>query len=168
MRQIFYSPAIVISASRVPSQLMKYKEVGFSECDKGKFVVVAKGENEAAVYGLLWRGSDIVSSLFMVKDHNDLQHEDIPRVLKDLGRVEEKEELILGGGFLLAEHEKKVLRVAGASATFGYAPGFMMQEGLKFEGYTIDVEFSLSAGPSFKKTDDVRDWFVKNEIRVDE
>lgn len=168
MATLTYHKPGLYSGRREMGQWFKYKEVDLTECDKGKYVVAATGESEALIMGLLWRGTEILAASFLIKEHNELGHENVLKVLAEMGKSCPKETVILGGGMLIAEHDAKVIRVVSQSGSFGYVPSFMIEEGFSVPDYKIEIEIRReAAGPEFRKSADVLEWFGKNGIAVE-
>jgi hypothetical protein len=132
--------------------------------EAGVFEVKASGDGVKA-YGLLFiHNDDALNGI------DSIHHKQVCRILKRLLHIrKEFGRVILGGGYLMADYDQRMLMVFGQSGDYGRVPdnlrlGLFSSSGMKVH---IAGHGDEMAHPGQKNLIQARDWFLSRGIEVE-
>ncbi|MEW6036128.1 MAG: hypothetical protein AB1529_05935 [Candidatus Micrarchaeota archaeon] len=77
--------------------------------------------------------------------------------------------LVLGGGYLLADYDRRLLMVFGASGDFGRLPDFMQREAFRRSGLMVHLAGygNDRAQPGSANQQEASEWYLCHGIELD-
>jgi hypothetical protein len=161
-KRLCYRPPLILSfRSSLP---LDESAMGrFGGCEAGAFEVKASGDSVKA-YGLLWLRNPDLSGI------DAIAHRQICPILRKLMHLRsEFGRVVIGGGFLMADYDARVLRVFGRSGDYGMLPDFMLHEVFRRSGLRVHVAGYGNDTARLGSSNSVsaRDWYLSKGIEVE-
>ncbi|MFH0884847.1 MAG: hypothetical protein V1861_04000 [Candidatus Micrarchaeota archaeon] len=158
-----YRPPLIYSA-KFGQPLLDSNAGRFHGREGGTFEVKATGDCVKA-YAMLWIYND--PSLMGI---DAFHHRHVCQILKKLLHMRrEFGRVVLGGGYMLADFDKRILMVFGQSGDYGRVPDFMQFGLFQRSGYLVHIAGFGSPAASTGASNHVtaRDWYLSHGIDVD-
>jgi hypothetical protein len=132
--------------------------------EAGTFEVKATGDGVKA-YAVLWIYNDQT-----LTGIDALHHRQVCQILKKLLHMRrEFGRVVLGGGYMLADYDRRLLFVFGQSGDYGRVPDFMQLGLFRRAGYDVHVAGygSPTASPGASNLVTARDWYLSHGVEID-
>lgn len=157
-----YRPPLIFSA-KYGQPLHETNSSSFHGIESGAFEVKATGDGVKA-YAFLWVYDDLALSGI-----ERLHHRQICQVLKKLLHIRrEFGRVVLGGGYMMADYDQRVLHVFGQSGDYGRVPDFMQLSMFKCAGFKVHVAGygNVTALPGSANLAPATDWYLSHGIEI--
>jgi len=157
-----YRPPLIYSA-KFGQPLVDSKQTQFHGREAGTFEVKATG-GEVKAYAMLWVNDPSLAGI------EALHHRQVCQILKKLLHMRrEFGRVVLGGGYMLADYDRRILLVFGQSGDYGRVPDFMQLGLFKRSGYDAHIAGygSPTACPGPANLITARDWYLSHGVDVD-
>lgn len=157
-----YRPPLIFSA-KYGQPLLETNVRSFSGIEAGAFEAKATGDGVKG-YAFLWIFDDMSLATIDV-----LHHRQICQILKKLLHVRrEFGRVVLGGGYMMADYNRRILHVFGQSGDYGRVPDFMQQSMFKCAGFKVHVAGygNFTAQPGSANLAPATDWYLSHGIEI--
>jgi len=162
-KHLAYRPPLIFSA-KFGEPISEGNILKLHGVEAGTYEVKALRDDVKA-YAFLWIFNDPE-----LNGIGSILHRQTCQILKKLLHVKrEFGRVVLGGGFLLADYDKRRLMVFGQSGDYGRVPDFMQRDMFLRSGYSIHIAgFGYgTARPGCANMETARDWYLNHGIEVD-
>ncbi|MCI0503114.1 hypothetical protein L0Y65_00210 [Candidatus Micrarchaeota archaeon] len=162
-RPLAYRPPLIFSA-KYGEPIAEGNMTRFHGTEAGTYEVKASADGVKA-YAFLWIFNDLA-----LNGIEAIHHRQVCQILKKLLHIRrEFGRVVLGGGYLLADYDRRILKVFGRSGDYGRVPDFMQFELFRRSPCSIHLAGygNETAQPGVANIISATDWFLNHGIDVE-